>query len=56
MRARWDGRQCKGRGRKEKVREGGGKGTYAGTSCPRAKFGTINKIEQDQIPPLYQEE
>ena len=53
MRARWDGPQYEERGRKERVREEKEERTYMGTSYPQAKFGTINRNEQDRIPPLY---
>jgi hypothetical protein len=41
------------KGMGKEVRERKKKGTYMGTSCPRARFGTINRNEQDRIPPLY---
>jgi hypothetical protein len=49
-------RQHEERGSGKEVRERKKKRTYAGTSYPQAKFGTINRNEQDRIPPLYQEE
>jgi len=39
-------------GERDVEREEKRQSTYMGTSCPQAKSGTINKIEQDQIPPL----
>jgi len=46
-------RQHEERGRRKEVRKRKKKRTYMGISCPRAKFGTINRTEQDRIPPLY---
>jgi len=53
MRARWNGpNDQSGREREIEREENKRQSTYMGTSCPQAKFGTINKIEQDRIPPL----
>jgi hypothetical protein len=57
-RERSDERLGRERGRDQRQGKGDEEGeirgrTYMGTSYPQAKFGTINRNEQDQIPPLY---